>query len=150
MKSLNRFVVVLFSISLLNSCATSRAVLSNTVNIEQYDFVTFGDESNGDRTLDDMVMLIQNEISNTRLERVSGDEADVLVLSGKKILTPNIHVESQYWDGGHTFITITFYEYGTHQQVCVLKSSGIGLTVPHDQKIALKAITKKLQSTFGN
>lgn len=149
MKQYNKYILLIINIMVLSSCSTSRAVLSNSFNLESYDYVAFGDESTGDRSLDDMILLVQNEITNTRLKSVNGDEASVLLLGGKKVLTPNIHVESQYWDGGHTFITVTFYDYSTHQQVLVLKSSGIGLTVPHDQKIALKAITKKIQSTFG-
>ena len=68
--------------------------------------------------------------------------------SSDSILTPNIHVTSEKWDGGHTYITVTFYDYSTNQSVAVIKSSGIGMTVAHDQSIALSAIRKKLNKLF--
>ena len=46
-------------------------------------------------------------------------------------------------------ITITFYDLLTDQRVAVIKSSGIGLSIAQDQKLALSAIRKKLQSVFG-
>ncbi len=149
MHHLNKLFILLIGIITISSCATSRAVVSNSVDISRYDYVTFGDETTGDRSLNDIVLLVHNEITDTRLKGVSSAEANLLILEGKKVLTPNINVQSQYWDGGHTYITITFYDFASDQQVLVLKSSGIGLTVPHDQKIALKAIHKKIQSTFG-
>lgn len=48
----------------------------------------------------------------------------------------------------HTYITITFYDYDTGQSIAVLKSSGIGLSIPQDQNIALRAIRKKLKKVF--
>ena len=53
--------------------------------------------------------------------------------------------------GGWTYLhfySINFYDYNTNQSVVVVKSSGIGLTIQHDQKIALKAISKKLSEVF--
>ena len=64
------------------------------------------------------------------------------------ILSPNIHVTSEKWDGGHTYITVTFYDYNTNQSVAVIKSSGIGMTISHDQNIALNAIRKKINELF--
>lgn len=52
-------------------------------------------------------------------------------------LTPNIHVTSEKWDGGHTYITVTFYDHGTNQSIAVVKSSGIGMSISQDQNIAL-------------
>ena len=149
MKYLSRISTIVICFFIVCSCATSRAVISNSVDISRYDYVTFGDETTGDRSLDDIVLLVQNEITDTRLQGVSSNDANSLIIAVKKVLPPNINVKSQYWDGGHTYITVTFYDFASDQQVLVLKSSGIGLTVPHDQKIALKAIRKKIQSTFG-
>ena len=64
------------------------------------------------------------------------------------ILTPNIHVTSEKWDGGHTYIVVTFYDYNTKQSIAVIKGSGIGITVSHDQSIALSVIRKKLNKLF--
>ena len=66
------------------------------------------------------------------------------------MLSPNIHVLTEKWDGGHTIFSITFYDYDTNQSVVVVKSSGIGLSISQDQNIALGAIRKKLKKIFGN
>lgn len=65
------------------------------------------------------------------------------------VLSPSIAVKSEKWDGGHTYITITFYDFATHRPVIILKSSGIGLSIKQDQKIAFKAIRKQIFKTFG-
>ena len=103
----------------------------------------FGKESTGDRELDDMILLIQNEIAK-RLQVVSTQKCLELLSLGELILTPSINVKSEGWDGGHTYITINFHDFDTSQSIAVVKSSGIGLTVSHNQKIALNAIRKEL------
>ena len=45
-------------------------------------------------------------------------------------------------------ITVTFYDYNNNQRIAVVKSSGIGMTVSHDQNIALGAIRKELDKLF--
>ena len=52
----------------------------------------------------------------------------------------HINVKSEKWDSGHSYITITFYDLYTDQSVAVVKSSGIGLSILQDQKLALGAI----------
>lgn len=140
------FISFIFSILLTTSCSSSKAVVSSGADLSKYKYVVFGKESTGDRELDDVMMMVQNEIANTNLQVVSSYNLSNV---GMYILTPNINVKSEQWDGGHTYITITFYDYYTNQAIVVVKSSGIGLTVSHDQDIALGAIRKKLQSTFG-
>ena len=93
-------------------------------------------------------MAVQNEIAATKLTVVSAQEGVAKVALGESVLTPNIHVSTEKWDGGHTYITITFYDYDTGQSIAVLKSSGIGLSIPQDQNIALRAIRKKLKKVF--
>ena len=128
---------------LFNSCSSSNAVVSHGSDLSQYKYVVFGEESTGDRELDDMILLIQNEIAK-RLQVVSTQKCLELLNLGELILTPSINVKSEGWDGGHTYITINFHDFDTSQSIAVVKSSGIGLTVSHDQKIALNAIRKKL------
>ena len=137
-----KFIIYIISIAamivLMTSCASGKIVLSNDVNISKYKYVIFGKETSGDRELDDVVMSVQNQIAETNL----------IVLSSSNILSPKIHVTSEKWDGGHTYITVTFYDYNTNQSVAVIKSSGIGMTISHDQNIALNAIRKKINELF--
>lgn len=132
------------------SCSTSKSVISYDTNLSKYTYVIFGDESTGDRELDDIVLTIQNEIANTRLKVIPAQDNFTQTTLGKNILSPNIHVLTEKWDGGHTYITITFYDYNTKQRVAVIKSSGIGLTISQDQRIAINAIRKELKKALGN
>lgn len=50
--------------------------------------------------------------------------------------------------GWWTYISISFYDYDTNQSIAVVKSSGIGLTISQDQKLAYKAIKKELDKVF--
>lgn len=89
-------------------------------------------------------MAVQNQIAETNLKVLSTSNISKVLECSDSILTPNIHVTSEKWDGGHTYITVTFYDYNNNQRIAVVKSSGIGMTVSHDQNIALGAIRKKL------
>lgn len=143
-----QFIHIAIIAILMTSCASGKIVLSNDANISKYKYVIFGKETSGDRELDDVVMSVQNQIAETNLTVLSASNTLKIFESSDSILTPNIHVTSEKWDGGHTYITVTFYDYSTNQSVAVIKSSGIGMTVSHDQSIALSAIRKKLNKLF--
>ena len=89
--------------------------------------------------MDDVMLLVQNEIANTKLQPISLTYAPDDYLG--YTLTPHINIKSEKWDGGHTYITITFYDLYTDQSVAVVKSSGIGLSISQDQKLALGVFT---------
>ena len=132
----------------LQACSTSRSVISHGVDLSKYSYVVFGTESSGDRELDDIIMAVQNQIAETNLKVLSTSNISKVLECSDSILTPNIHVTSEKWDGGHTYITVTFYDYNNNQRIAVVKSSGIGMTVSHDQNIALGAIRKELDKLF--
>ena len=93
------------------------------------------------------IYIVQNELSE-KLTVVSPTNAAAIISNGGKVLSPRISVKSEKWDGGHTYISISFFDYATNQSVAVVKSSGIGLSISHDQKLALSAIKKELNKTF--
>ena len=134
--------------ALIASCASSKIVLSNSVDISKYKYVIFGKETSVDRELDDIVMSVQNQIAATNLTVLSASNTIKVSECADSILTPNIHVTTEKWDGGHTYIIVTLYDYKTNQSVAVIKSSGIGMTIKHDQNIALAAIEKELNKLF--
>lgn len=143
-------ILLLIAVSSLffTSCSSSaNLVVSNGTNMSKYKYVIFGKEQTGDRELDDVVLAVQNEITNTKLQPISLTYAPDDYLG--YTLSPHINVTSEKWDGGHTYITITFYDLYTEQSIAVIKSSGIGISVSHDQRLALGAIRKKLHSVFG-
>ena len=53
-----------------------------------------------------------------------------------------------YGLNGHTYISINLYDYETNQSIAVIKSSGIGLSISHDQQLAISAIKKELNKVF--
>ena len=123
--------------------------MSHDADISYYKYVVYGDKTTGDGHLDNIIMEVKNQIAQTNLDVITKN--DILksdYLSGG-ILTPNIHVTSENWDGGHTYITVTFYDIYTNKSVVVVQSSGIGMTLSHDQSITLGAIKKQLKKLFG-
>lgn len=140
----NLFIFLLLPF-ILSSCGTSKIMMADGItSLSDYEYVVFGDESNGSAALDELLFTVHQEISNTRLKPVSKYEAIDLILLDKKILTPRINITSQYWDGGQTYITVSFYDYDSGMLLAMVKSTGIGLFVEHDQSIALEEIIKKL------
>lgn len=147
LRLINGIIHIVTILILLASCSTGKIVLSNNADISKYKYVIFGNESSGDRELDDIVMAVQNQITETSLKVLLTSDVSSIRMTDS-ILTPNIHITSEKWDGGHTYITVTFYDYSNNQCIAVVKSSGIGVTVSHDQNIALGAIKKKLDKLF--
>ncbi len=149
MKKLLKFFTT-FIISLaLFSCASSQSAttVAKGNDVSRYKYVVFGSNDEGDAELADILMMVQNDISE-KLQVVSSEKARSLIYQGEKVLSPRINVKTEKWDGGHTYISISFYDYDTNQSVAVIKSSGIGLTISHDQKLAYKALKKELDKTF--
>ena len=143
-------ILTAFVISLtLVSCASSQSAttIAKGNDISQYKYVVFGSGDEGDAELADILMMVQNDISE-KLQVVSSEKARSLIYQGEKVLSPRINVKTEKWDGGHTYISISFYDYDTNQSVAVVKSSGIGMTISHDQKLAYKALKKELDKTF--
>ncbi len=91
--------------------------------------------------------MVKNEISE-KLQVVSAEKASSLINQGEKVLSPKINVKTEKWDGGHTYISISFYDHYTNQSVAVVKSSGIGWSISQDQELAYKAIKKELDKAF--
>lgn len=142
-------LTIITIITVIQACSTSRVVISHDTDPSKYSYVVFWEKLTGDRELDDMIMAVQNQIAATKLTVVSKQEGLTKTILGESVLSPSIHISTEKWDGGHTYITITFWDYNTNQRIIVIKSSGIGLSISQDQNIALGAIQKKLNKIFG-
>jgi hypothetical protein len=149
-KFLNYAIWITVSMAVMTSCgASSKVVLSSNVDINQYKYVVLGNSSTGNNALNDVVLAVQNMIANTNLTVLQASTySDVIAYSGH-VLTPIINIKSETYGGGHTYITVTFYDFFTDQCLAVVKSSGIGMTIEHDQQLALRAIEKKLNTIFN-
>ncbi|MEZ3464996.1 hypothetical protein [Muribaculum intestinale] len=150
MKAFGLFYTIVVVI-ILQACSTSKSVISHGIDLSKYSYVVFGKESIGDRELDDIVMAVQNEIANTKLDVISEQDGLAKMAVGEFVLSPNIHISRKKLDTGmQTYITITFYDYNTNQSIAVIKSSGIGVTISQEQNMALGAIRKELKKSFGD
>ncbi len=133
---------------IFTSCSSSaKVVVSNGADVSKYKYVRINSEHTGDPELDDVMLLVENEITNTKLQPISLAYTPDDCFG--HTLIPSISIKTEKWDGGHTYITVTFYDFYTDQIVAVIKSSGIGLSISHDQQLALNALRKKLQTVFG-
>ena len=142
-KLLNILTAFVISLTLVSCASQSATTIAKGNDISQYKYVVFGSGDEGDAELADILMMVQNDISE-KLQVVSSEKARSLIYQGEKVLSPRINVKTEKWDGGHTYISISFYDYDTNQSVAVVKSSGIA----HDQKLAYKALKKELDKTF--
>lgn len=143
------FVITALIPLLFLSCASSNSVttLAKGNDLSKYKYVVFGSEDEGDAELADILMMVQNDISE-KLQVVSPEEALSLINQREGVLAPKINIKTEKWDGGHTYIIINFYDFGTDKSVAVIKASGIGLSISQDQKLAYKGIKKELDKTF--
>ena len=145
-----RFILIHYIFPfLLMSCGTNSAVtiVSDGVDISKYQYVVFGNESDGDGELDDVLLYVQDEIAK-RFHVVKPDEVSEILKQYNGVLTPKISAKSEKWDGGHTYITISFFDYNTNRIAFVVKSSGIGMSIDEDVDLALKAIIKELDKVL--
>ncbi len=145
MKRLLKYLLLFTTAVCISSCATSNAIVSTSTDITKYEYIVFGKDFKGNHSLDDIIMMVQNEIANTKLHVVSALDGTNLISQGECVLSPRINVVSDI----RTYITINFYDYETEQSVAVVKSSGFGLTVSQDHKIAIDSIKKRLLELFN-
>lgn len=122
--------------------------MSNGETFSKYHYVVFGELGNGDAELSDILLEARNEIG-LYLKEVDGNEALGLVQKGENVLSPNINVKTERWDGGYTYFTVNFYDYVTNKLVGVVKSKGRGLTIEEDQTLSLEALRKELGKRFS-
>ena len=134
----------------LISCGTSETVVSTGVNLGEYEYCLLGTgATSGDADVVDIVLRVENILPEV-FTIVSKERAYYLVQEGKKVLTPDISVKSEKWDGGYSYISISFRDLSTGRLLAVTKSSGQGMSIQEDQNIALNKIYKELVSKFGN
>lgn len=149
MKKILFYIVAALTLT-FTSCASSKSTttISEGMDITAYKYVVYGqDDKDGDAELTDILLLVQNELSQ-KLTAVSSSDAIYRISKGEKVVSPRINVKTEKWDGGHTYITISFYDFDTNQLVAVVKSSGIGLSISQDPKLAISAIKKELNKIF--
>jgi len=143
---------ILFAIMLLCSlvsCGTSETVVSTGVNLSEYEYCLLETGStSGDADVTDIILRVENILPEV-FTIVSKERAYYLAQEGNKVLTPDISVKSEKWDGGYSYISVAFRDWSTGRLLAVFKSSGQGMSIEEDQHIALQKIKKELISKFG-
>ena len=150
MKKIIYAVLASIAFVILTSCASSKSssVVSYGDNLFDYQYVTFGEISkDGSPEVSDLLMIVSNEIA-AKLVAISDSEVPNKLRQGYKVISPQINVKTERFDGGHTYITITFRDYVTSKTVAIVRSSGIGWSISQDQKMALKAIRRELDKVL--
>ena len=149
MKKLIYIISAIMTLTFTSCGSYESSITSATgANIREYKHIIFGTSPiTGSGDLNDVSLRVINALS-AKLTTVTPEEALTIINDGGKVDSPYINVKSEKWDGGHTYITITFYDYKTSQIIAVMKSSGIGMSISEDQELALKAIKKELDKIF--
>ena len=115
MKKYVSYFMLIAIVSVFVSCASSKStttVLSGT-DISKYKYVVFGTGDEGDAELADMLMMVQNEISE-KLQVVSAEKAKTLIAFGEKHRT----FLKKHW----TFLKIPRHEF-KNQSACLNQNS---------------------------
>lgn len=152
MKKIFFCCLLLTSCVLLSSCVSSHTVLSQytTVPVSSYKYVVFGeDQDKTANSLDGVIMEAQSDISSFLVPVSRAQAYELVENKGEFVLSPKIHVQTQYWDGGHTIITVDLIDWHTGRSVALLKGTGCGFSILHDQNLALGSIRKQLRKLFG-
>ena len=145
---MKKIILFLTTVISLMSCGTSETVLSTGVDLSDYKHCILGTSSiDGSADVVDVILKIENFLPEV-LTIVSRSEAAELILQGNKVLTPSINITSEKWDGGHTYIAVSFSDMRTGRLLAVCKSSGIGMSIEEDREIALDKIKDELKKVF--
>lgn len=124
---------------ILQSCVSSRSTttIARDINLSNYNHIVFGEyDGKESAELNDIMLTVENILTH-RFKTATSSEAVDFILQGECVLSPNINNKTEKCDEGHTFITITLYDYNTKQRIAVVKSSGIGFSISQDLKLTL-------------
>lgn len=147
---IKQILLLLSLLFLVASCIPfkSSTTTSTGANLKSYKYLVFGEEDEkGDDILNDILLKVHNELPKY-FEVVTTQKALNLINNNVMVISPKINVETQYWEGGHTYITISFYDFATKEMVVVIKSSGYGMSISQDQKLATFAIRRELKKAM--
>lgn len=144
-------ITVLLSviIATLTSCTTSQSVVSQSANLNKYNYASLIDVMSytGDASLMDAEIIIYNALENSRLQMVGDKRIDDLSPSQKgQLLLVRFGVTQ---NNDVSTVTVNFTDYMTGKPVASCRGSlGISLDSHLDIEIAFKEVAKQIQKTF--
>ena len=158
------FLTIIISVE---SCNTkSNMVLYEGVNLTNYKFIVFNDSIKFDSIENDLHVAffpfvywkknkheplpirVKNEITKY-FKEVNINEASEYADNGELVLSPDIKTKVEFYFGGYTYITVSFFDYHTNKLIAEINSRGVGSTSTASDKIyALKGIRRELAKLF--
>lgn len=146
---MKKILLILAIVIGLVSCGTNETVLSTGVNLREYKYcVLRSGNIIVEADVTDIVLKVENVLPHF-FTIVSKNEAENLILDGKKVLTSSINAKSEKWGGHSMYISISFHDYKNGRLLAVSKSSGHGNpTVEIDKENALAILEQELMKVF--
>ena len=157
------FLTIIISVE---SCNTkSNMVLYDGFNLKDYKYIVFGERPSEindsveydlyafpffylkESKNDPMPIRVKNEIIKYFSE-VSIDKANEYANNGELVLSPDIKIKVEYKNNGHTFITVSFFDYHTNKLIAEINSRGIAFSTAGDKNYAIKGVKRELQKLF--
>ena len=149
---MKKYIFILLSLLLLNSCTTSKTVVSQNVNLSKYEFASIinNDTYHIPAELMEYEIQLFDAVENSRLKLVS--DARIYELSieqQNKLLLVKYGVNVQQEE---TVVTVNFIDYETGRPVASCRGAYSSLGVAgagYDIKEAIKRVAKQISETFS-
>ena len=149
---MKKFIFVLLSLFLLCSCTTSKTVVSQNINLSNYEYASIinNDTYHIPAALMEYEIQLFDAVENSRLKLVS--DARIYELSPnqlKKLLLVKYGVNVQHEE---TVVTVNFIDYETGRPIASCRGaySSLGIAgAGYDIKEAIKRVSKQISATFS-
>ena len=102
MRRAEQIVLTIISVLIMSCASSHNTTIAKGNDISLYKFIVFGNNDEGDAELADILMQVQNDLSE-RFQVVSPENVLQLINQGVKVISPKINVKTEKWDGGHTY-----------------------------------------------
>lgn len=145
------YIFMLLSLLLLNSCTTSKTVVSQNINLSKYEYASIinNDTYHIPAELMEYEIQLFDAVENSRLKLVS--DARIYELSTEQqnrllLVKYGVNVQQE-----ETVVTVNFIDYDTGRPVASCRGAYSSLGVAgagYDIKEAIKRVAKQISETF--
>jgi hypothetical protein len=148
MKSKTLFGISFFTLFLF-SCTTTKSFISDSANLERYEYATISSVMGytGSAQLMDMDVRIYNIVVSSRLKMIGEKEIENLSTKDKEKLLLVKYSATQSDD--ESVVSITFVDYLTSRPIATCRGAfGFGWTPEHDMNVALERVKVQVKDLF--
>ena len=149
MRKTSLFSLLIILLIWLTACTTSRTVVSNSANLEKYNYATITRimDYSGAAQLMNIEVEIYDALSSTRLQVIGDKQINSLSDFQKNELLLVRFSALQSED--ESVVSINFTDYSTGKPVASCRGAyGLGLSKRNDIKIATKRAIEQMRSLF--